>query len=449
MKSSTYQYIIIGSGIAGLLAALILKQKGKQVLLVESATQPGGLMRAYHASNGEVFDHGTHLLSRLNVAELDELLFSDLTKTDWHYLDCLKSGNYIFDTLNDYSPIVDSRGLPPERYHQAMVELIDNSAGEQNEHPHLAQQLESEFGHSLTQDVFKPALEKLFKTPLNQLAPNTNRLFGMTRIIGFNPIITKELKTLPALDAVLAYHSYREGNPTAQYYYPKLGSVGQWVDLLFEKYLAMGGEAVFSAELSNITLQNKEVTHVTINNETITLEQLIWTVPLFSFFKHADLKLEKPAQPLRFLNTYLLHYIVDSAPITDLYYYNNYNPSHQHFRATLYSNIQGQGCTKGHRVTVEVFVTEKLDDQAVHQLEQCVFDELIECNVVAKHCQFEVESHFLANSFPIPTNEFTAMQKSQKNEILEKVNNIQLFGKARGDIFFMNDVILDVYHSLK
>ena len=54
--------IIVGGGMSGLLAALILKQKGYGVTLVEKEPTCGGLLRSVQNKDGVSFDYGTHLL---------------------------------------------------------------------------------------------------------------------------------------------------------------------------------------------------------------------------------------------------------------------------------------------------------------------------------------------------------------------------------------------------
>ena len=80
MKPWEYDSIVLGAGIAGLAAARVLAQAGRQVLVLEAQGRVGGRMRTHHAAGlpqpielGAEFIHGRppELLALLNEAKLD------------------------------------------------------------------------------------------------------------------------------------------------------------------------------------------------------------------------------------------------------------------------------------------------------------------------------------------------------------------------------------------
>ena len=115
--------IVVGSGIAGILSALLLKRKFGKVYLIEQKDHLGGLLYSYKTEGGE-FDYGTHFLRDTGVSELDEILFEDMSSEKWLILGNLKAGNYFCSTLNEKSPFVDTRLLPEEMYHKWMMQLL-------------------------------------------------------------------------------------------------------------------------------------------------------------------------------------------------------------------------------------------------------------------------------------------------------------------------------------
>lgn len=65
--------IIIGSGISGLLTALVLSKKGKKVLILEKSEQIGGVCRSYQV-DGYLLDTGPHIITRLDEGPLRSLM---------------------------------------------------------------------------------------------------------------------------------------------------------------------------------------------------------------------------------------------------------------------------------------------------------------------------------------------------------------------------------------
>ena len=64
----TYDCIIIGSGMGGLTAALILAKHGKKVLVLEKNHQIGGALQVFSRDKC-VFDTGVHYLGGLDEGE--------------------------------------------------------------------------------------------------------------------------------------------------------------------------------------------------------------------------------------------------------------------------------------------------------------------------------------------------------------------------------------------
>jgi phytoene dehydrogenase-like protein len=70
---NSYDAIVIGAGISGLLSALVLSKKGKRVLIVDKESFIGGMCRSYDVE-GYMVDTGPHVITRLDSGPLKELM---------------------------------------------------------------------------------------------------------------------------------------------------------------------------------------------------------------------------------------------------------------------------------------------------------------------------------------------------------------------------------------
>lgn len=447
--STQYDEIIVGAGIAGIVAGLLHVRQGKKVALVDSAESAGGLMRTYITPEGKHFDYGTHLLSELGIADLDKLLFECVRNDSWHEFDYLKSGHFIHKTLCERSPVVDATILKEADYLRAMVELVEATANPRDGYDTLSQQLTKCFGDTLYQELLKPAVEKLFFASADDLATNSHLLYGLARVQGFSEQTTRILKQLPQLNDVLAFHSHKEGNGAIKRYYPKQGGIGQWVDHLLSQFCEHGGKLYLNCKITGMSVHEQKVTSLHTDAGELYCQKLTWTIAPFMLLQSTNLHALLPefaANQLNFLDSWLVHLEVDRAPLTSLHYYNNFDPQYAHFRSTLYSNMQGETENGAHRVTVEAF-SKHADTTQISATD--ILQELIDCGVFPQESQLTYHHvDRISRSFPVPTVAFRQQQQVQVNCIRENLKNVSLYGKARGDIFFMNDVILDIYQSL-
>ena len=54
----------VGSGLAGILCAILLKRKFNEVYLIEKESELGGLLKSFRNGNGIEFDYCTHFYSK-------------------------------------------------------------------------------------------------------------------------------------------------------------------------------------------------------------------------------------------------------------------------------------------------------------------------------------------------------------------------------------------------
>lgn len=428
--------LIVGGGVAGLVAALAAQKKGRKVLLVDSADHVGGLLSSIqHASY--TFDYGTHFVSATGRPNIDEVLLSSVTKEDWLKIPHVNAGSY-FKGLHESSTVINAlNALDSDTLNKGIGELVGvlQNSTLSAMYDNAEDQIKAVFGDVLSTHILIPALEKLYQVPASSLASNAQLLFGLSRLIIANPEVSKALKELPAFDDRIAYHSAEEGPKSPMKYYPKAGGIHQWVDQLADQI----GKACFclGQSVEQLQYQGEGIKARLSDGDVIEAERLVWTLPLFPLLRMTNSNWQPTGKP-QFLSTQLMHLVIDKAPITSCHYVTNYDPVFKYFRATLYSNINHHN---DHRITVEVFTQDLLSVDEI-------FNELVESGLIDKKSLVLFSaSDFLPISFPVYTKDFLTARDDMLREA-EKLPNTLLLGKARGDQFFMNDVIIDAFNRV-
>jgi phytoene dehydrogenase-like protein len=80
-RLNSYDDVVVGAGVAGLTAALLLARFGRSVLLVDKAPAPGGGLRRFRR-DGVFFDTGFHFTGSVRPGELFEHLLTQLGVRD-------------------------------------------------------------------------------------------------------------------------------------------------------------------------------------------------------------------------------------------------------------------------------------------------------------------------------------------------------------------------------
>ena len=158
------------------------------------------------------------------------------------------------------------------------------------------------------------------------------------------------------------------------------------------------------------------------------------------------LGIQLKAKPPKRLTSCIFHYLVDKKYLTDLFYFQCFDPSLKTFRVTLYDNYS-EGISNKYRITVEV-LSENVPNK-IDELQTEIFDELIKMNVLPTDVKVLNKSYNMyPNGFPVLTNEFIKASKDQVNAIKTNFTNVEVFGKSNGKAWFMYDIINDIYKSV-
>lgn len=441
--------VVVGGGIAGLISAKYLVEKGHSVELIEATNQWGGLLGVAHQWQNHYFDFGTHFLSSTGYEDIDDFLFGPNFQVakDWLQIPTLNSGNYSFGKLQQESQAPNFRLLAEhslEKYKNACFDLMNIEAYDSPKD--LEQWCLSNYGETITTEFFEPTIRKLFDAPLNKMSLDSQRLFGINRLILGSEHFLNEVKKSPFFDHILSYDNRSSGASRLKVFYPERG-VGGWVEKIVEQ--------LSNSPLCNLSL-NTKVTSISRSGqsswnlvkengdkeESIEASKLYWCspTPILATMLSVSAPI-KPENPMRLIDLY--HFVFDEINDTDLSFFYCYDPNVSPLRVTIYPKLNEQA---GQSVTVEVLRNRNEESQTIEQVKSA----LETMSVISPSHQVTYQCHQpLPTGFPVLTN-LNCQAMQALNEVISKAApDIQLFGRAPGNQFFMKDVLINIYRKLE
>lgn len=435
--------IVIGSGIAGLLASIQLARSGRSVVLLEQASSLGGLLQSVQNPEGDWFDIGTHVVRDTGNSSADSILFERFEESDWHYIQTLLSGNYAFGALNELSPYIDARHLPEDQYQRGLHELL-NLTDVPRSPRNCLEYLDQFFGYTFSREIIGPATERLFDCAMQELAPKANLLFSLVRLLVEDADRSRELKRDELIDQKIGFHLRSDAPTTIRFFYPRRGGVGRWVDLLVAQARDAGVDIRPSVAIGHLQRAEDRIESATLSDgQQIPCETLVWSVAPIALLKLAGitLSLEKP----RFRSVSLHHFVFDRPLSTELFYLQNYDPQSDIFRITLYPNLQPETAhaTRRYRLTIEVLCNDP-QPYAGNDYAARLEADLKRMSVIAPDTKrLAWQSEAIQPGFPVLTTSFVEQNSSINEALSSELSNLVLVGRAAGTSFFMHDVLIE------
>lgn len=438
--SAVLPVVVVGGGIAGLLAATWAQACGHPVVLIERADACGGLLRSYRDGDGNAFDQGTHIPAMTGHALVDRLLFDEVA-LDWQEVPVLQVGNFFAGALNDRSQFIDITALEPSLYQACFTGLL-NSLTTDRDAPSLEATLLAHFGEPLARQLFFPLLRRFYVAPFDQLSASSHRFLGYGRVIAGSAEVCRELKCSAVYDAKVAFRDCLEGRSDVRHRYPRSGGVGSWVQALCERLRAGGGRILTGAQVQGVDLAAQVLSLA--DGGRLTFGQLVWTAPLALLAR--ALGLQVASAPPRFLPLRLFHFLLDRPAACDCHYLYLNDPAARAFRITLYDNVLKRGEAPW-RLTVEALDT---PSETPERQAEAVLRELRETGVLAPGCEARlVLEQSLANGFPEVTLAQEAADRELRERMLDHAPNLVLCGRNASDAFFTTEVLLEAATQLE
>lgn len=429
--------IIIGSGVAGIIASILLQKRFGNVCLVEQEKKIGGLFCSKTFKNGLTFDYGSHFIKATGIPELDKIITKGMDKKKWNILGNLKGGGFFKSKLNSNSPFVDTRLLNKKIYKKGIKEILKIKKIK-NKTKNLEEQILNTFGKTFTKHIFEPVIKrKSFKCNLNNLDINTHYHFGLGRVLAFNSEESKKIKKNKIYDKKFSFHSYEDGQSQLNSYYPKKGGSEEWIKLLKKQLVKLGVKIITNTKVTKITHKNKKVDSIILNDKKkISCSKIFWTIHPGMFLKLSNINFKKNFQKkMKKVYTTLHHVAFDRSFLTDVYYIQCYDPKFSTYRVTLYPNIKIHKSLqlnekKLFHLTVEVISSEV---PQIKLLEKKIISELYSMKIISRKTKVKFKfSENLSNGIPVPTIDL----KKQSQKIIKfatnEIKNVYFLGKASG-----------------
>jgi protoporphyrinogen oxidase len=443
MKSST---LVVGGGIAGIVAALRARRRGDDVTLIEKEPVLGGLLTSVRPGDGKnCFDHGTHVPAPTGNAELDEVLFASVRNDAWTTFPVLKAATYWNGRLGAESPCLDLRTLGPTAYAAVLREMLSPARVTSGVPENLGCQLAEAYGPAMVRCVFEPVLRRFFNEGVDALAVDAHLLFGLSRFVCAEAAQVRELKRNPGLDRKLAFHSYREtvpGSHGAAGFYPREGGAGRWIDGL-EAQLQEAGVTIRTG-VATKTIDLAAGRAVLGDERELTFDRMVWSLPPGILLRACRHPVARELSAPRMAAITLFHVVTDRAPTTDAYYVTCYDPARRPFRVTLYRNLQPHESGAA-RITVEVL--NPVAGQTKPSPAE-IFTELKEMGLVARDAACSAcHVQEIPHGFPIQTMEQQRGSQLAAETVEREFWNVTLLGRAAGRRFFTKDVLLHAWSA--
>lgn len=438
--------LIVGGGIAGIFAALYSKTQYPhiRVTLLEQADQLGGLL-ASKRYGGIEFDYGTHVPRTTLIPQIDSLLFANLKDEHWRQFQDINAGNVSLDQYlypfsgNPFLATPSNDGLSAQLNH------IQTPRIEQPHWSSLHTQLNEQFGGDLVSRFFAPCLRKKLGVELTELAADSHRLIGLSRVILGDSDLMSTLKDEPRLDALLAFAKQTQGMSKAINFYPKINrGMGYWVELLHKQAISLGVAIKLQTTVKQFKLSDGGISHVELSGHHIEpVDHVCWTSPSALLFKACGRNPQSKFKPT-IRSTRLFHFTFAQPFLSDNNYIDVNDPQCDAFRVTLYPNLR-QIHQAPYACTVEVIINEFTQ----HCSWQSIASELVSMgiidadNTIIMHVEDEIKA-----GFPIMSPEFFKESLAMATRAQAAFKNITLLGKASGRVFFMQDVLIDCVAQL-
>ena len=264
VKSADYD-VIIGGGLCGLTAGLLLAKNGRKCLLLESQEEVGGFARSLKLDD-IVFDLGPHILydkdqDKGTVFLKDMLGDAPVIKRPFRSAIMSKGRPYKFPVMFD--PLLYST-----RYKIGIGAMLLKFARSKAPEESIRYLIESRFGKLFYENVFAPMIKK--KTGRDGEKVNMEWFIRPRR--GIDHI----KKPRPEKIGAGFIEPLKNFATLKNYSYPVDG-FGEYAKRIHKAYTDAGGETILNCGEVSFGLTDSGLESITVSERRIQVRNLIWT----------------------------------------------------------------------------------------------------------------------------------------------------------------------------
>lgn len=226
--------LCVGGGIVGVYSALQMRQvlPKHRIVVVEHDENIGGMLRSDMNEDGLLYDRGTHILSDTGIADIDAILFSELSDNEWHWMAGARRdlcGLFFDNRVEEASPFLNAASV--ESAHGRSSAL-----GVEAKASTLQEYLVARHGNELTECLFRKPIANLYRHRLEELDPFVARQLPLSRIVRDDIADWSKRSTDAAYRDWIACPEQTELPPNfaspLRSLYPRRMGVGQLFDVL-------------------------------------------------------------------------------------------------------------------------------------------------------------------------------------------------------------------------
>ncbi|MFN3404661.1 MAG: phytoene desaturase family protein [Cytophagaceae bacterium] len=271
-------YVIVGSGIGGLTAAVFLAKDGKKVLVLERHFVPGGFTHTFKRKNGFVWDVGVHYVGNMDKEESHlRQIFDYLTdnQLDW------KSMGEIYDEFHiGKDKYVFKAGK--ENLRKQLYDYFPDDKAAIDKYFKLIEKAIKYGGLYFVDKVFPPFLQhtvgKIFRMLFKPYYKRTT--YDVLKTITDNEKLISVLCAqcgnygLPPKKSSFGAHAFVINHFLEGGYYP-VGGADQIYKTMLDVLQKNGGRVYVKAEVQDIVVEKGEVKGVNVSGTFIPCKHVI------------------------------------------------------------------------------------------------------------------------------------------------------------------------------
>jgi protoporphyrinogen oxidase len=418
---------ILGAGLAGLELGRRLRDAGKDFIIIEKESVPGGLCRT-NISGEYRWDFAVHALYSRDKEAMEyfcslplDFQASDRNVKIFHYS---KSGKrYIID----YPFENGVRQLPLEEKLECIIGYV-SARIRKKEYHNLEEWIQNRLGFGIARHFMLPYNRKIWNCQLSQIS---------------DYLVTSKIDPATALSFIknVFWEKNIGREYQAKFIYPREG-IQALCDFSSRGFR---DKIVLNAEVEKLFKRNGKWVIVSSGRELAEAEMVVSTIPLVELLKKIDIEgVDKHYRELQWNNTYFIMVGLSSGcrfnAIHD-FHWVFFKGKEIFYRITLLHNFSGIL-----KPTLVVEVTEKgaVSGKDTEEIKRLVIDELLVSGLIGSSSEIaQSDIKRLEYTYPIPTVGLENIKAKIFTEL--KKHNLFLLGRSGNwDYINMDGVVLKV-----